>query len=433
MAALNFPSSPTNLQVHTENGRTYQYYSSSSSWVNISPTISGYTGSFGYTGSASTVVGYTGSKGDIGYSGSRGYTGSAGTFSGTTTSQIITTNSTPSSGFGSGALQVTGGGAIGGNFFVGGYIDSGTYKYGTIGNASRITISGSGTNRTPFVLYTDDYYGSSMDGFSLQPQLAEVSAAYAQAISGGTTVSAHGIAISGTGTATSATTSNTSFYTYVPKVEYLVTTASTTAVAGFRGGVNQYGMGGGGLIAAQTYGGFLYICKFGISTGVSNTNKRCFVGMRASTSAPTDVSPNSLTNIFGVGYDSGDSNWQIYLTGGTSLSTRGVASYDTGIPIPTTDRELMYTLQIYMPSGDWTNINSVSDSNVIISLYPSFFNGQPNSTYGGFTNSAFNITGSVVNSTTFPTVMMNPYAYTSVGGTSAVTGIALSSLYAHTL
>lgn len=429
MAALNFPSSPTNLQVHTENGRTYQYYSSSSSWVNISPTISGYTGSFGYTGSASTVVGYTGS---IGYSGSRGYTGSVGTFSGTTTSQIITTNTTSSSGSSTGALQVTGGAWVGGDLYVSGLIDSLTYKYGSY-STSINSIAGPSPNHAPSIIYGDNtvtsYY---IDGFSLQPQLGEASAAYAQAISGGTTVSAHGIAISGTGTATSATTSNTSAYTYVPKVEYLVTTASTSAVAGFRGGVNQYGMGGGDLYTTQAYGGFHYVCKFGIATGTSNANRRCFIGMRASTSAPTDTNPNTLTNILGVGYNSGDTTWQIYVAGSSSLSTQGVASYDTGLPIPTTDRENMYTLQINMPPGDFT-AGGLSVNNVYISLYPTFFTGQPSSSAGGFNINIFNVLGTSATSTIFPTSMMNPYGYTSVGGTSAVTGIALSSLYVHTI
>lgn len=92
MAALDFPSSPTNGQGFVSGTTTWTYSSAKGVW-NItsngplgltgyagSQGGTGYTGSLGYTGSQGDI-GYTGSSGAyaaIGYTGSGGYTGSAG-------------------------------------------------------------------------------------------------------------------------------------------------------------------------------------------------------------------------------------------------------------------------------------------------------------------------------------------------------------------
>ena len=51
MAALNFPSSPTNGQKYTENGITYTYNSTYQTWeaTNFANAPIGYTGSSGTT------------------------------------------------------------------------------------------------------------------------------------------------------------------------------------------------------------------------------------------------------------------------------------------------------------------------------------------------------------------------------------------------
>lgn len=86
MAALDFPSSPTNGQGFVSGTTTWTYSSAKGVW-NITSTgpigVTGYTGSRGIDGIIG-VDGYTGSKGDIGYTGSSGayaavgYTGSQG-------------------------------------------------------------------------------------------------------------------------------------------------------------------------------------------------------------------------------------------------------------------------------------------------------------------------------------------------------------------
>lgn len=59
MAALDFPSSPTNGQTYTSGTTTWSYNSTKGVWVVLGTGFSGYTGSIGYTGS----LGYTGSNG----------------------------------------------------------------------------------------------------------------------------------------------------------------------------------------------------------------------------------------------------------------------------------------------------------------------------------------------------------------------------------
>jgi hypothetical protein len=54
MAALDFPSSPTDGQTYTSGTVTWSYSSAKTAWVVLGTGISGYTGSAGYTGSSGT-------------------------------------------------------------------------------------------------------------------------------------------------------------------------------------------------------------------------------------------------------------------------------------------------------------------------------------------------------------------------------------------
>lgn len=92
MAALDFPSTPSNGQTYTANGLTYTFDSTKNIWVvtTLAGAPRGYTGSqgtTGFVGSASTTIGFTGSTGftgsrgafdAIGFTGSVGFTGSIG-------------------------------------------------------------------------------------------------------------------------------------------------------------------------------------------------------------------------------------------------------------------------------------------------------------------------------------------------------------------
>lgn len=62
MAAINFPNSPSNGDIHTENGVTYQYSSSTTSWNRIVPSTTGCI-AFGIDGGGSAIT--PGQKGTI--------------------------------------------------------------------------------------------------------------------------------------------------------------------------------------------------------------------------------------------------------------------------------------------------------------------------------------------------------------------------------
>jgi len=214
-----------------------------------------------------------------------------------------------------------------------------------------------------------------------------------------TTITAIGAAaLTATGTATAANVATTNRHTQIRGLEYLVTVAATTAVAGFRDGVAQYY-----LSNSAGSGGFHFVCRFGPATGVATTTHRLFVGMTSATGAPTDVQPSSLTNMFGVGYDAADNNIQFFNNDGAGTATKT----DLGIAVPTADRASVYELAMYAAPNSTTIYYTFKDL------------AQGGSTVSGSVN------------TDIPAVntLLAARGWMSVGGTSSVIGIALKSLY----
>jgi hypothetical protein len=76
---------------------------------------------------------------------------------------------------------------------------------------------------------------------------------------------------------------------------------------------------------------------FCVSDAAIVTAARMFVGMQASTAAPTDVEPSTLVNCFGVGARSSDTNLHI-LFGGSAAQTP--VSLGANFPCDTTNTDL---------------------------------------------------------------------------------------------
>jgi hypothetical protein len=207
-------------------------------------------------------------------------------------------------------------------------------------------------------------------------------------------------ALTATGTATaSAALAATNQYTATRLLEYLVTTPATNAIAGFRGAANKWFMSSG-----ETLGGFRFVCRFGLATGVSVSTTRCFVGMTAATGAPTDVEPSSLSSTLGVGWDAADSNIQMMHNDGGGSATK----HDLGanFPVPTADRTKVYELRMDVaPNSTTVNYTFADLANPVQSIMGRF-------------------------SANLPAVgtMLSPRGWLSVGGTSSVIGIGLASL-----
>ena len=206
-------------------------------------------------------------------------------------------------------------------------------------------------------------------------------------------------ALTATGTATAANIAVTNVQTRMKRLEYLVTTAATTAVAGFRAPAAQWWMGN-----AAGSGGFHFICRFGPATGVATATSRLFVGMSNVVTAPTDVNPSTQTNFFGVGYDSADVNIQ-FMTNAAATTTKT----DLGITVPTVDRTSMYELAMFCAPNSAT-------------LYYTFTD----------LTSGTAVSGTVTTNLPAVNTLLAPRGYSSAGGTSSVIGIALSSLYLET-
>jgi len=216
---------------------------------------------------------------------------------------------------------------------------------------------------------------------------------------GGTTMTVSGGAITATGTGTAVSVGTGSNYSNKTRLEYLVTAASATAVAGWRQATTKFFLGN-----TSGQGGFTYTCYFGNATGASTATTRCFVGMQSSTSAPTDVEPSTLVNMFGVGWEAADGNLQFFNNDGTGTATK--TDLGGSFPVPTTDRSVGYKLFMYSAP------NSSVVSYVLTHL-----------------NSGATASGSVSSDLPANTLFLGGRGYMSVGGTSSIIGIALIKQY----
>jgi hypothetical protein len=210
-----------------------------------------------------------------------------------------------------------------------------------------------------------------------------------------------GLATASTGTATAANVGTTNLHAYLQRHEWLVTTAATTAVVGVRGTAQQKSIGG----PAAGLGGFMVIWRWAPATGVANASHRAFAGMRASTAAPTDVNPSTLTNICGMGYDAADANIQFMHNDGTGTATK----IDLGASFakPNADRTAVYEIVMFSPPGT-SQVLSYEVTNLVTGAVA---------------------TGTVTTDLPSTSTLLAPYSYVSVGGVSSVVGIMVNSLY----
>lgn len=215
---------------------------------------------------------------------------------------------------------------------------------------------------------------------------------------GATTLDGVGGTMSVTGTATAATWATTNVHTRTHRVDYLVTAAATTAVAGVRssnpGAVYTRNLAAG-------YGGFRVTLIAGPATGVATATHRFFAGLANSTAAPTDVQPSSLVNMVGIGWDAADTNCQIMYNDGSGVASK----IDTGWAVPTTDRAAMYRIEI----------SCAADAAGITYLATDMVTG-------------LTVSGTLTTDIPSGTTALAPRAYASVGGTSAVVGLAFGGL-----
>lgn len=247
------------------------------------------------------------------------------------------------------------------------------------------------------------YVGPSGIDSSLQPFLARNGIAGAFPNGNSTTLTYLRLALTATGTATAANVATSSLHASMKRLDYLVTTAATTAVAGFRSTAAQVFRG-----ATAGIGGFHYVCRWAPATGQATATSRAWCGLRASASAPTDVEPSSNVNAIGMGWDAADSNVQIMHNDGSGTATK--VDLGASFPVSTTDRAKVYELALFAVPGTTEVAWQVTD----------------------LTTGA--IATGTITSADMPsqTTLLAPVAYCSAGGTSSVIGVTLFGLYIET-
>jgi len=114
------------------------------------------------------------------------------------------------------------------------------------------------------------------------------------------------------GTATSRSVGTTNIATRLARLG-IVSSAAAGNFAALREGSNRYVTGNGvGL------GGFFYSVRFTMSNAAGVAGERCFIGLSNSTAAPTNVEPNTLTNVIGLVKLSSSNNWLFYSAAGSA-------------------------------------------------------------------------------------------------------------------
>lgn len=251
-------------------------------------------------------------------------------------------------------------------------------------------------NRTVFVP-TGSNGTSAWVAAGVQTTFGKKQVTYVRAAFGSTATASIGIptAAVATGTATAATFADTSVYTRMTRVELLDTTEATDSVAGIRTVFEDW----------TRRVGFLCQTRWGQATGGAIATGRAFCGMIEDDAAPTDVGPSTLVDMIGMGWDDTDTTIQIMHNDATGTATK--VDLGAAWPKPVADAADVYDFELFC---------------------------EPNGTtvYWRVTNVGTGLSATGAITTNIPAIetpLCCLHVYTSVGGTSGVTGVGFSSFY----
>ncbi len=238
---------------------------------------------------------------------------------------------------------------------------------------------------------------------SLQPHFANNTISLFLPTGSGTAVTSIGFNATGTGTAAAATTTGTNRHARMKRIEYLVTTAATTAVVGWRSNNAQHTLGA----TTAGDGGFHTVIIWGPATGVVTATHRAFAGMRTNATS-TDAEPSTLTDMVGMAWDAADANIQFMHNDGSGTATK--IDLGAAFPVPTVDRTKVYRIAMFAPPGTVQSLSyDVTDL-----------------TTGAVAS------GTVTTNLPTTATFLTPSLQMSVGGTSSVVGLALMKVYVET-
>lgn len=159
---------------------------------------------------------------------------------------------------------------------------------------------------------------------SLQPHFGANKIANFVPTGNATTVATNGIVLTVIGTATAANWASTNMFTASRRLSY-ISVATAGGAGGWREAVAKYAMGTAG------WGGFHVMARFGLLT--LPAGYRVFVGLHSSTAVIGNVDPSSLTNMCGLGKDTGDTTLQFMYNDASGTANK----INTGITLATSD------------------------------------------------------------------------------------------------
>jgi hypothetical protein len=190
-------------------------------------------------------------------------------------------------------------------------------------------------------LYAVDPAG---DSYPLQPHIARNRVGRWNPIGNATTVPlTEGIAApTATGTATARNVATTNMLTAMRRLGY-VSASTAGSLAGPRLAAAQFWRGN-----AAGLGGFTLYCRFATSDAAAVSGARMFVGLSASTAAPTNVEPNTVNNSVGVGQIAASNNLQIITRDATTAQTIDLGA---SFPANTLSADVYELLLFCAPNG----------------------------------------------------------------------------------
>lgn len=158
-------------------------------------------------------------------------------------------------------------------------------------------------------------------------------------------------ALTATGTATARTVATTNLLTRMTRLGY-VSAATAGSLSGAREAAAKFTTGAG-----SSLGGFFARYRFAPSDAAVVAGARMFVGLQASTAAPTNVEPNTLVNTIGVCKLSTSNNLHIYGAGATAGTP-----VDLGVDFPAHGNATAYELTMFSPAtgGVWWQVTNLT-------------------------------------------------------------------------
>jgi hypothetical protein len=154
-----------------------------------------------------------------------------------------------------------------------------------------------------------------------------------------TTLNTFGLTATVAGTATAAALSATSLFTQSPRMIYASSATAGTS-AGVRGAQLACWRGD-----AADRGGFYLLMRFGWQQ--VQAQGRCFAGLSGSVSAIGNVNPSTLTDIIGVGFDSGQTSLRLLYNDNAGSAS----ALDLGSDFPSNAAQELYELMLSCEPG----------------------------------------------------------------------------------